>query len=98
MKLRPTGGRIRGFAPILLTGAAAALGYAFAVYPIWRQAHAARDMTTNLRSAALDAYTESVGGAGFDKITWVVPTVMTPFVKMCGSIDFEKSNAGKTSA
>jgi len=76
--------------PLVLTAAAAALGYALAIFPIRHQAKKIHDAETvgrvipdaSQRTSMLAAYERDSGldVAGLDRIEWKVPTVMTPFV------------------
>src|SRR5262245_60678208 len=76
--------------PGLLTALAAALGYAFALYPMWYRTEQVRRFeplggflpTSESRKLALGAYLEDSGLdlAGFDRVLWAPPTVLTPFV------------------
>jgi hypothetical protein len=76
--------------PGLLTGIAAALGYAFALYPMWYRVAEVRRFESlggflpspESRRAALGAYLPDSGLdlQGFDRVLWAPATVMTPFV------------------
>lgn len=76
--------------PVVTTGLAALLGYAFALYPIWHHVEKIR-MTETIggiiaapkdRGPFIAAYPPDSGVAAttFDDIAWAVRTVMTPFV------------------
>src|SRR5262249_93527 len=93
---RPARGRrlagrgLRVLIPLVITGLAAGLGYAFAVYPIWyhvdqvRKTETLRGLITivDARKQFLGAYFDDSGvdPKAFDEIAWAVKTVMTPFV------------------
>lgn len=75
--------------PLLMTGGAATLGYAFAVYPIWHHLDGVRKTETlgtliSAREArnVLKAYHQDSGldAKAFDHVMWCPRTVMTPFV------------------
>ena len=81
---------LRSVPATLLTLGCAALGYTFAILPIWYQAHKLHETETlgrvvklaELRSKPLDAYLPDGGidGAALDDFAWVTPLAMTPFV------------------
>ncbi|MGH7897819.1 MAG: hypothetical protein ACREQQ_07695 [Candidatus Binatia bacterium] len=77
--------------PVAMTAVAAALGYAFAVYPIWNhmgKMHRIETLGPLIsadeadRRALLGAYFEDSGldVGSFENVAWSVRTVMTPFV------------------
>lgn len=89
---RLAGMALRLLVPVAITALAAALGYAYAVYPLWYHIDQIRKTATlgtlltaaSARKNLLGAYSEDTGLdrnlAAFDDVIWSVPTVMTPFV------------------
>ena len=87
---RPVSRVLRALPATVLMLACAAAGYAFAMLPIWYQAHRLHETETlgrvvklaELRSKPLDAYLPDGGidGAALDDFAWVTPLTMTPFV------------------
>lgn len=89
---RLAGMALRLLVPLLITGIAAVLGYAYAVYPIWYHVDQIRKTETlgalltvvKARKNVLGAYYDDTGLdrnlEAFDDVAWSVRTVMTPFV------------------
>jgi len=81
---------VRVLVPAAMTAVAAALGYAFAVYPVWYHVAEVRKTETlgglisvaDARPPFVRAYPDDSGveAKDFDRIAWAVRTVMTPFV------------------